>query len=257
MHRWHIAFITIGLCISSAGFADRYTETRSNRQMAVTTCNDYRESNRLPCFVSRNKCPRGFEVIQRFSNTPGASFVACRDLRHERPAITNRATLTSTKKQELLQHFSQLVSQVQQRRIGEPLHLPKPTLDKLSSFFSHIQLDKVTIHRSEALEKGCFTDCQEIYCSSNERLDNWIDPKSTRIPSGLLHQLAHAERCEIKGGRERFLLAWLRHLPDELLTTLEQGKPIDANRIHFVMYMERHAKNRTESICRRIHCTNE
>jgi hypothetical protein len=252
----HISIIlVVSLCMSSASYADYYSKTRSNRQMAATTCNDYRENNRLPCFVSRTKCPRGFELIQSFSDHRGASFVACRDSRHERPPHLNHSRWVNRDKL-LLQQFDQLVDQVKKKQIGKPLHLAKSTRYMLNTFFSPLQLDKIAIFRSEALSSGCFTDCQQIYCSANEQLDHWADPNAP-ISIHLLHQLAHVERCEILGGRNRFVLAWLKYVPEEVLTNLKQGNPIDTDQLQYTMYVEGHTKNRSESICHHIHCVQE
>ncbi|MES9833553.1 MAG: hypothetical protein ABW139_15060 [Candidatus Thiodiazotropha sp. DIVDIV] len=257
MTRWIPLIATIGLIISLPVNADRFSETRSNRQKAATTCNDYRLKNRLPCFVSRNRCPNGFEVLERFNTAPGAEFVACRDLRHERPATVSRATTISSQKRLLSQQFNKLALLAQKGQVGESYHLPKSTQKTLSTYFSQISLDKITIHRSKAIETGCFNDCQRIYCSLKEPIDHWTKPNTAQIAASLLHQVAHAERCDIQGGRERFITNWLRSLPDEVINSLEQGSPFDASQIHYENYIERHAQNRTESVCRRILCSKK
>ncbi|MEJ2612972.1 MAG: hypothetical protein P8179_23660 [Candidatus Thiodiazotropha sp.] len=127
---------------------------------------------------------------------------------------------------------------------------------EINCCFSPLQLDKIAIFRSEALSSGCFTDCQQIYCSANEQLDHWADPNAP-ISIHLLHQLAHVERCEILGGRNRFVLAWLKYVPEEVLTNLKQGNPIDTDQLQYTMYVEGHTKNRSESICHHIHCVQE
>ncbi len=257
MTRWIPLLTTIGLIISLPVSADRFSETRSNRQNAATTCNDYRVNNRLPCFVSRNRCPNGFEVLERFDSGPGTEFVACRDLRHERPATVNRATTVRSSKRLLSQQFNRLVRLAQNSQVGKTYHLPKSTQKILTTYFSQISLDRITIHQSKAIETGCFNDCQRIYCSLKEPVENWIKPNRGQIASSLLHQVAHAERCDIQGGRERFITNWLDNLPDEVINSLEQGTPFDASNIHYENYIERHAQNRTESVCRRIHCSKE
>ncbi|MCU7922199.1 MAG: hypothetical protein KZQ88_05825 [Candidatus Thiodiazotropha sp. (ex Dulcina madagascariensis)] len=259
MQRRQIVLFCLGLWVVSYSHADTYSERRSNRQMAVTVCNDYRETNRLPCFVSRGDCPRGFEVLQRFTDSPGTAFSACRDLRHERPAVMNRSStnLVSAKRQQLLEHFNKLIAAIEKQRIGETHRLPKASLEKLSIFFSGFDLDSIELGQSKALSKGCFTDCQRIFCASGSQVNAWTDPQTPTLSIKLLHQLAHAERCEIQGGRERFVLSWIRHLPDEVLTSLERGDPIDTDQIHFAMYMENHAKNRAESVCRRLRCLRD
>jgi hypothetical protein len=256
MRRWKILCSIFGLVISSTAIADRMTEFRNNRQKAVTVCNDYREKNRLPCFVSRQRCPRGFEVIQRFNSSPGTSFIACRDQRHERPPTIDRKSTVSDQKQQLLEQFNQLIKLAHDAQMGPPHHLPKSIQNKLSAFFFLIHLDKITIHQSQAISKGCFNDCQRVYCSTEQPLETWIQPNISAISINLLHQVAYAERCELLGGRERFVLSRLQPLPDEVLKNLEQGQPFDASRIHYANTIERHVTNRTESICRRVHCIN-
>ncbi|MCU7929817.1 MAG: hypothetical protein KZQ90_03375 [Candidatus Thiodiazotropha sp. (ex Codakia rugifera)] len=259
MHHWHIALFCLGLLVVFCSYADPHTDRRSNRQMAVTVCNDYRENNRLPCFVSRNKCPRGFEVIQQFKGNSGTAFSACRDLRHERPPNLNRSSsnLATAKKRQVLEHFNRLMKEIERQQVGQSLRLPKASLNQLSIFFSGLNLETIKLGQSKALSKGCFTDCRQIFCADNSQIIAWTDPQSPILSMQLLHQLAHAERCEIQGGRERFVLSWLRHLPEDVLTSLERGDPIDTEQIHFAMFMENHAKNRAESVCRRLRCQSD
>jgi hypothetical protein len=254
-----ITTICLVLFTLGSGQAEPTADHRSNRQMAVTVCNDYRETNRLPCFVSRKECPRGFEVIESFSDSPGPSFAACRDKRHERPPGLHRpvGSQYNAKNQQLLQQLNLLVKEIEKHRIGASAPLPKATREKLAVFFSGLDLNAIELGYSKALLNGCFTDCRQIFCSEDERVDTWTDPRAPVLSMKLLHQLAHAERCEIQGGRDHFFLTWLRHLPDDVVTALEHGDPIDTDSIHFAMYMESHANNRAESICRRLRCQKD
>jgi hypothetical protein len=248
---------TVCLALFSIEYSQAETDpnTRSNRQMAVTACNDYRESNRLPCFVSRKACPSGFEAITHFTSNHGPSFSACRDKRHEHPSRLNRPDhLFNTKNQQRLEQFNQLINEIEKHQTGAPVQLPKNTQKRLSIFFSAIDLTRIRLVHSELLASGCFTDCQQIYCASKDQIDAWTNPQVPVLSLKLLHQLAHAERCEIQGGRDRFVQIWLRHLPRDVLTTLERGDPIDTDKIHYATYMETHANNRAESICRRVGC---
>jgi hypothetical protein len=163
---------------------------------------------------------------------------------------------SSHEKRQLVQQFNQLARLADKAQVGKTYHLPKSTQKKLSTFFSNIRLDQITIHQSSAISKGCFNDCQKIYCSSKQSIDHWVDPNSEQIATSLLHQVAHAERCEILGGRERFLSTRLERLPEDVLDSLEQGTLFDATNIHYENYIERHARNRTESVCRRLYCAN-
>jgi hypothetical protein len=197
----------------------------------------------------------GFEVIERFSTTPDSTYVACRDLRHERPAVIFRSKAVNSKKRERLQQFERLVNQAQSQQIGAATQIPKSTRRKLSTFFSQISLEKMTIHQSRAISKGCFNDCLRIFCSPEEPIHLWVDPKTKTVAATLLHQVAHAERCEIQGGRVRYITNWLRELPEAVLDDLEQGLPFDASLIEYAGYIEAHAKNRTESVCRMMTCS--
>ena len=248
--------VVIGLALSLPAAADHHKESRSNRQKAVTVCNDYRVKNRLPCFVSRNRCPLGFEVLERFNQAPGTEYLACRDLRHERPATMQQKRGVTDKRQRLLQQFDQLVERAVDSTVGATISLPESTLNKLSTFFSQISLEKITIHRSQAISKGCFNDCQKIYCSAEEPINAWIQPDAKQISTNLLIQVAHAERCEIQGGRERYITNWLRDLPASLLDKLQQGSGFDASKIRYAKYIEAHARNRAKSVCRRMLCSD-
>lgn len=254
----HISIICLTLLNLNNSQAESVHEQRSNRQMAVTVCNDYREANRLPCFVSRKTCPKGFEAIEHFSNNPGPSFSACRDKRHEHPARMKRpGEYPHAKNQQLLGQFDQLVREMEKHQTGTPAPLPKPSQERLSIFFTAIDLTSIRLVHSKALASGCFTDCQQIFCADKGEIEAWTRPQHPSLSLNLLHQLAHAERCEIQGGRDRFVQIWLRHLPDEVFTTLERGDPLDSEQIHYATYMESHASNRAESICRRLGCVSD
>jgi hypothetical protein len=258
MRLWQLFIACLALLSLGDSHAERDPEHRSNRQMAVTVCNDYREMNRLPCFVSRKTCPRGFEAIEHFSNSHGPSFSACRDKRHEHPSIHNRPVKPyNTRNQQLLDQFNRLISEVEKHRTGNPVPLPKSSRERLSLFFSAIDLDSIRLTHSAALANGCFTDCRQIFCASKNRIEAWTHPHTPILSFNLLHQLAHAERCEIQGGRDRFVQLWLHHLPDDVFTALKNGDPVDTQKIHYATYMESHANNRAESICRRVGCMDD
>jgi hypothetical protein len=170
--------------------------------------------------------------------------------------MIDNTTTVSDRKHQLLEQFNQLVALVQDAQVGSSHHLPKSIQNKLSTFFFLIHLDKITIHQSQAISSGCFNDCQRIYCSTEQPLDYWTQPNISAIAISLLHQVAYAERCELLGGRERFLLTRLKRLPEGVLASLEQGQPFDASRIHYTNSLERQVTNRTESVCRRTRCIN-
>jgi hypothetical protein len=197
-------------------------------------------------------------VIAHFSDSTGPGFTACRDKRHERPTrLGQTGNRLNARYRQLLEQFDRLASEIEKQQTGAPSHLPKASLESLSAFFSGIDLNRVTLAHSKALANGCFTDCRQIFCAREEQVDAWTSPDAPIVSINLLHQLAHAERCEIQGGRDRFVQIWLRHLPEAVFTALKRGDPIDTDQIHYATYMESHASNRAESICRRVGCVIE
>ncbi|MET0067025.1 MAG: hypothetical protein ABW076_11840 [Candidatus Thiodiazotropha sp.] len=254
MRRWLIVLLILGSGVATCSSAEPNPQNRSNRQMAVTECSDYRERNRLPCFVSRKKCPYGFEVIERYTEGRGAPFVACRDSRHERPPVRDIARHPPHLRQEKVQQFEKFVDLVRARQQGHARKLPENLNRQLGTYFQQIRLDRVSVSMSDALSRGCFTDCLQIYCATGEAL-----PESAgraEIPYELLLQLAHLERCEVQGGRQRYLQSWLRDVPEKTLTALQAGETVSADQLQFASYLEGLTNNRAESICRRIHCTS-
>lgn len=150
MRPWQFTIICISLLSPFISQADPNPVQRSNRQLAVTVCNDYRETNRLPCFVSRNDCPRGFEVIERFADSSGPTFSACRDKRHERPRHSRPpGSLYASKNPQLLKQFDRLVREIEKRQIGRSMHLPKASQEKLAHFFSAIDLNRIKLGYSK------------------------------------------------------------------------------------------------------------
>ncbi|MES9991551.1 MAG: hypothetical protein ABW098_06320 [Candidatus Thiodiazotropha sp.] len=258
MHPWLITTLCITLLTPLISQAEVYPKQRSNRQQAVTLCNDYRQTNRLPCFVSRNQCPRGFEVIEHFTDSSGPRFSACRDRRHERPRHSRPAeNLYSNNNPQLLKQFDRLIAEIEKRQVGSSKPLPKASRERLGLFFSAIDLNTIELAHSKALASGCFTDCRQIFCASADQVDAWTTPQAPTLSIKLLHQLAHMERCEIHGGRDRFVPAWLKHLPEDILDDLDRGEAIDTEKIRFAVVMESHANNRAESICRLLRCENQ
>jgi hypothetical protein len=252
MRRWHITLFILGCGLATSSSAEPTFQNRSNRQMAVTECSDYRERNRLPCFVSRNKCPYGFEVIEQYSEGWGAPFVACRDSRHEHPATRDIVRSPPHQRQEIVRQFQQFVELVQARQSGQAQPLPDRIFQQLGTYFQQVRLERVSVAVSDALSKGCFTDCQQIYCAAGEPLA--LDSKHSTIPFELLLQLAHLERCEVQGGQQRYLQSWLREVPEQTLSALQEGKSVTADQLKFAAYLEGHTNNRAESVCRHVHC---
>ncbi len=252
MRRWPITLLILGCGLATCSFAEPTFQNRSNRQMAVTECSDYRERNRLPCFVSRNKCPYGFEVIAQYSEGWGAPFLACRDSRHEHPTTRDIVRHPPHQRQEIVGQFQQFVERVQARQKGQAKPLPERIYQQLGTYFQQLRLERVSVAVSDALSKGCFTDCQQIYCAAGEPLTH--DPEQASIPYELLLQLAHLERCEVQGGQQRYLQSWLREVPEQTLSALQEGKSVATDQLQFAAYLESHANNRAESVCRRVHC---
>jgi hypothetical protein len=226
----------------------------NNRQSAVSACDDYQLTHHLPCFVSRSDCPAGFESLGTYDSGPGTRFTACRDQRHTRiSSDTARMDATrSLQQDEQIRQYEKLIAALEKQRQGEFKPLPSTSLDQLENFFPGHALDRIRLTRTNALAKGCFTDCEKVYCAGTEPIDQWTRPTSPLITRQLLHQVVHSEDCGQQGGREQFVSRWFRHLPDFVLEQLLAGVAIDAGRIHFAMYMERHAEGRADSICRRL-----
>jgi hypothetical protein len=226
------------------------------RQQAVRVCNEYRQSQRQSCFISSGDCPRGFEILAEFSDETGNRFTACRDSRHEQPRPKATDLLGLTKK-ELLAQYGQLIASLEAQRVGSPQPLPETTIDTLSGYFPGFALKRLSLKRTQALSRGCFTDCMQIFCAENGQIAEWTDPDHPRITRNLLHQIVQGERCEREGGRERFVTNWFQHLPDDIQENLLASEPVDAARIHFAMYMEGHAHMRAASLCRRLYACRE
>ncbi len=235
------------LCACASGLASRQTL----RQQAVEVCNDYRGSQHQPCFISRSDCPRGFEALADFSDDAGNRFTACRDSRHEQQHF-QVANLRGLPRDELLAQYDLLVSHLESRLVGPPKPLPESIRDALIGYFPGYSLDRLSLLTTRALNQGCFSDCNRIFCADNGQIALWTDPDHPRINHNLLHQIVHGNRCEQEGGRERFVVNWFEHLPDDVYQNLLANEPINADRIHFAMYMESHANNRAENICRRL-----
>jgi hypothetical protein len=253
MHPWQIILPILCLSITSSCFADQtYGNNRSNRQLAVTQCHDYRERYRMPCFVSRFKCPAGFETIQQYRSGRGVSYLACRDSRHERPVFNKSALQHKNLKPRITHHFHQFLKQVQEQQTGDKRPLSQSLIKQLNTYFIYLKLDTVFITVSEALSTGCFTDCGQIYCAASAPISQWS--QTGEIPFSLIQMLAHVERCEIQGGQSRYLQSWLRHIPENFLSTLRAGEPVSAHQLQFASYLKEHTKNRAESICRRLSC---
>lgn len=229
-------------------------EMLNNRQAAVLACDEYQRTNRLPCFVSRGECPAGFEALGSYDSGPGTRFTACRDQRHTHISsdATRAAESHALQQDAVLDSYQHLITALEQKRQGDFAPLPAATIDQLENFFPGYSLDQIRLARTTALAKGCFTDCEKIYCAASEPVAQWTQSTSPLISRLLLHQVVHSERCEQQGGRERFVTNWFRHLPDSVLVQLRTGEAVDAQQIHFAMYMETHAEGKSDSICRRL-----
>jgi hypothetical protein len=115
-----------------------------------------------------------------------------------------------------------------------------------------VSLNELRFTHTTALSQGCFSDCKQIYCADPKAIELWTRKEAPIIDQQLLHQIAHAERCQLQGGRDRFVTLWYRYLPAQTQQELSNGEPIDADNIHFAMFMEQQAEHRAETICRRL-----
>ncbi len=222
------------------------------RQQAAAVCSGYRQQQHQSCFISRGDCPRGFSPLDEFSDEAGNRFSACRDSRNEHPN-KHVANLRGLAPSELLAQYDHLIANLEGQRLGPPLTLPKSTIETLVSHFPGLPLQRLTLITTQALSQGCFSDCSRIFCANDGQIADWTDTDHPRITRNLLHQIVHADRCLREGGRERFVANWFEHLPDDVYKKLQNGEPIDAARIHFAMYMESHANDRADNLCRHLH----
>ncbi len=218
------------------------------RQQAAAACDEYSRTQRQPCFVSRGKCPLGFTPLTAFSDDYGNRFFACRDGRHNEPRPA-AADIMDLPHDQLLAHYTQLIDSLESRRIEPPKQLPAAVVDALQPQFPGFPLTALRLINTQALKSGCFSDCDRVYCADDGQIARWTDQDQPQITRYLLHQIAHAERCEWEGGRERYVARWFQYLPGDVLQQLDAGEPIDAERAHFAMYMESQAHSRADTVC--------
>lgn len=226
-------------------------ERQQTRRKAVDVCDKYRRNRQQTCFVSSGDCPRGFDTLERFSDRNGNRFNACRDSRHQKTMLDQTRPYPSSKP-DLLSQYNDLIMRLKSQQTGTSLSLPPQTLQTLDGSFPGQVLGQLSFIRTQALERGCFTDCNRIFCADDGRIERWSDRQNPLISRELLHQLVHAVHCKREGGREGFVKHWFQHLPDDVHASLQTNKPIDAQQIHFAMYMETHANNRANALCRHL-----
>jgi hypothetical protein len=221
------------------------------RQQAVSACDNYRLTTRQPCFISRGECPPGFEALQRYTNGADIRFTACRDRRNEMPVTesTHLAELRTGSAHPVMEQYQRLVTALEKGRQGSEHELPASTVEALSPYFRGLPLERLKFSHTKALSNGCFSDCDHIFCASAQTIADWTHPQEPMLTRLLLHQIAHAESCQREGGRERYVTHWLRYLSDEVQRKLLDGQPVDADQIHFAMYMERHAEIKANNLC--------
>jgi transposase len=226
-------------------------ERQNTRRKAVAACDNHRRSMRQSCFVSRDDCPRGFEALESFSDRNGNRFSACRDSRHKQ-AAHDPASRRRPSDQALLPQYNSLIEWLESKRVGLPLALPQQSLETLRNSFPGDAVNRLSLIRTGALEQGCFTDCDRIFCADDGRIERWTDKQQPLISRELLHHIVHAVHCEREGGRNNFVKHWFQHLPDAVHARLQAKLPLDAEQIHFAMYMETHANNRAKALCRHL-----
>jgi len=239
----------ISLCACSNQREARIT----NRQLAIAACYAHEQAQHRPCFVSRSGCPRGFEAIASYGDTPGTRFIACRDQRHQRPpgAPSSQIDTHALSPEALLEHYYRLTTLMLDRKTGSPRALPKTTVERLRPFFPGYDLKQIRLIPTAALSSGCFSDCDKIFCAGDRPIARWSG-NPPEISRQLLHQIIHSEDCEWQGGREFSVRRWLRQLPDEVFEKLQAEQAVSADKIHFAMFGERHAQHRADAICLRL-----
>ena len=224
---------------------------QQTRRKAVEICEGFRRNRQQTCFVSSGDCPRGFDAIERFSDPSGNIFSACLDSRHQQATLnTTRPYLPSNP--DLLNQYKTLIKRLETEQKGEPAPLPPQTLEKLRASFPGNALGQLRLIPTQALTQGCFNDCDRAFCADDGRVERWTDRENPQISRDLLHQLVHAAHCQREGGREGFVKRWFQHLPDDVHASLQTNQPIDAQKLQFAMYMETHANNRADALCRLI-----
>lgn len=232
----------------------RLDSLQVNRQQAVAACDDYRQKTRQPCFISRGECPPGFQALQRYGDGADIRFTACSDHRNELPDTdtTRLAELRTRSTRPVMEQYHRLVTALEKGRQGSEQELPASTVEALAPYFRGLPLEGLKFSQTKALNNGCFSDCNHIFCASAETITDWTRPQEPMLSRLLLHQIAHAESCRREGGRERYVTHWLRYLSDEVQRKLLEGESVDADQIHFAMYMERYAETRAKNLCLRI-----
>lgn len=243
-----------GKAVSLCACSNQREARFNNRQLAIAACYEHQQDQHRPCFVSRSDCPRGFETIASYGDTPGTRFIACRDQRHRRPPRGPPPAGTDThalNPQELLDHYNRLTTFMLERKTGSPQALPKAIVERLRPFFPGYDLGRIRLIPTAALASGCFSDCDRIFCAGDRPIVRWSD-EPPRISRQLLHQIIHSEDCEWQGGREHAVTRWLRQLPDEVFEKLRSGQAVSADKIHFAMFGERHTQYRADAICLRL-----
>ena len=226
-------------------------ERQQTRGKAVAICDKYRRNRQQTCFVSSGDCPRGFDAIASFSSPTGNRFSACLDSRHQQAALNStRPYLTSNP--DLFTQYNTLIRRLESEQTGTAQSLPPQTLQTLGNSFPGHALGQLSLIRTQALEQGCFTDCNRIFCADDGRVESWTNGEKPLISRDLLHQLVHAVHCQREGGREGFVKHWFQHLPEDVHARLQTNQTINAQQLHFAMYMETHANNRADALCRLI-----
>lgn len=226
----------------------------SLRRNAAERCHRHQIEQHESCFVSRGGCPAGFEAIASFNDPDGEGFSACRDLRHNHAKAEHSAQSQRLQQNpsEIMQQYNGLTELLKRKGEGGSRPLPDHSIDRLYRHFGGISLQALSFTHTKALSQGCFSDCQQIYCADRKTIAQWTRSEAPVIDQQLLHQIAHAERCQLQGGRDRFVNLWYRYLPAQIQQQLDKGEAIDADNIHFAMFMEQQAEHRAESICRRL-----
>ncbi len=222
----------------------------SLRRNAAESCHRHLVEQHESCFVSRGNCPKGFESIASFTDQDGEGFSACIDLRY-RQAKAERSVKAQSPS-EAIEHYDRLTDLLKRSGEGGSHPLPDHSIKMLSRHFMGVSLNELRFTHTTALSKGCFSDCKQIYCADPTTIEQWTRKQAPIIDQQLLHQIAHAERCQQQGGRDRFVTLWYHYLPAQTQQQLSEGEAIDADNIHFAMFMEQQAQHRAEAICRRL-----
>jgi hypothetical protein len=131
--------------------------------------------------------------------------------------------------------------------------LPHDVRQKLAPYYGMQLLEQVRYGESEVLKIGAaaMTDCHSIYfpsgCGMSDIVEkgNLFNRKYRDDLKWLLHELAHCEQCDQKGGRDSYAQTWFKEVAVSTLTQLFlDPQQVNARMLHDAMPMENDAEQK-------------